>query len=49
MDIVTRRNQQESIGGVVEEGLEKVSWRDKMHTDEVFIRVNEERCLIKTI
>src|SRR5437867_10164094 len=30
-------------------GLEKISWRDKVHNDEVFVRVNEERCLIKTI
>ena len=30
-------------------GLEKRSWRDKIHTDEVFVRVNEEKCLIKTI
>ena len=30
-------------------GLEKISWRDKIHTDEVFVRVNEERCPIKTI
>ena len=30
-------------------GLEKRSWRDKINTDEVFERVNEEKCLIKTI
>src|SRR6266403_5301744 len=30
-------------------GLEKIRWRDKVHNDEVFARVNEERCLIKTI
>ena len=23
-------------------GLEKVSWRDKVHTDEVFVKVNED-------
>ena len=27
----------------------KISWRDKVHNDEVFARVNEERCLIKII
>ena len=30
-------------------GLEKISWRDKIRTDEVFTRVMEERCLIRTI
>ena len=30
-------------------GLEKISWRDKMHNDEVFARVKEERRLIRTI
>ena len=30
-------------------GLKKRSWRHKIHTDEVFVRVNEEKCLIKTI
>ena len=30
-------------------GLKKRSWRDKVHTDEVFVRVNEDRCLIKII
>ena len=30
-------------------GLEKISWRDKVHKYEVFARVKEERCLIRTI
>ena len=30
-------------------GLEKITWRDKIHNDEVFARVKEERCLIRTI
>ena len=30
-------------------GLEKISWRDKIRNDEVFARVVEERCLIRTI
>src|SRR5437899_2282062 len=30
-------------------GLEKISWRGKMHNDEVFARVMEERCMIRTI
>src|SRR3989442_9168974 len=30
-------------------GLEKISWRDKIHNVEVFARVREERCLIRTI
>ena len=30
-------------------GLEKISWRDKIHNDEVFAWVKEERCLIRTI
>src|SRR5206468_11749298 len=30
-------------------GLEKISWRDKIRNDEVFARVGEERCLIRTI
>src|SRR5437867_11459691 len=30
-------------------GLEKISWRDKIRNDEVFARVMEERCLIRTI
>ena len=30
-------------------GLEKISWRDKIHNDEVFARIMEERCLIRTI
>ena len=29
--------------------LKMSSWRDKMHSDEVLVRVNEERYLIKTI
>ena len=29
--------------------MEKRSWRNKIHTDEVFVRVNEEKGLIKTI
>src|SRR5437867_12463648 len=29
--------------------LEKITWRDKIHNDEVFARVMEERCLIRTI
>ena len=30
-------------------GLEKISWSDKIRNDEVFARVMEERCLIRTI
>src|SRR3989441_12710358 len=30
-------------------GLEKISWRDKIRNDEVFARVKEERCVIRTI
>src|SRR3989442_15923587 len=30
-------------------GLEKISWRDKIHNDEVFARVKEEQSLIRTI
>ena len=30
-------------------GLEKISWRDKIRNDEVFARVKEKRCLIRTI
>ena len=30
-------------------GLEKISWRDKIRNDEVFVRVMEERCMIRTI
>src|SRR3989442_12537512 len=30
-------------------GLKKISWRDKIHNDEVFAMVMEERCLIRTI
>src|SRR5437867_5072977 len=30
-------------------GLEKISWRDRIRNDEVFARVKEERCLIRTI
>ena len=30
-------------------GLKKISWRDKIHTDEVFVKANEEGSLIKTI
>src|SRR3989442_10162999 len=30
-------------------GLEKPSWRDKIRNDEVFVRVMEERCMIRTI
>ena len=29
--------------------MEKISWRDKIRNDEVFARVKEERCLIRTI
>src|SRR2546425_5537174 len=30
-------------------GLEKISWRDKIRNGEVFARVMEESCLIRTI
>src|SRR3989442_1673378 len=30
-------------------GLKKISWGDKICNDEVFARVKEERCLIRTI
>ena len=30
-------------------GLENITWRDKIHNDEVFAMVKEERCLIRTI
>src|SRR3989441_2504995 len=29
--------------------LEKISWRDKIRNDEMFARIKEERCLIRTI
>ena len=29
--------------------MERITWRDKIHNDEVFARVKEERCLIRTI
>ena len=29
--------------------MKKISWRDKIRNDEVFERVIEERCLIRTI
>ena len=30
-------------------GLEKISWMDKIHNEGVLARVEEERCLIRTI
>ena len=30
-------------------GLEKISWRDRIRNGKVFVRVKEERCLIRTI
>src|SRR5207247_10645465 len=42
-------NRLEALEAWLWRRLEKISWRDKVHDDEVCARVNEERCLIKTI
>ena len=42
-------NRLKALEAFLWRGLEKISWRDKMHTDEVFVRVNEERCRINEI
>src|SRR3989442_2040062 len=42
-------NRLEALGVWLWRGLEKISWRDKIRNDEVFARVKEERCLIRTI
>ena len=42
-------NRLEALEAWLWRGLEKISWRDKVNNDEVFVRVNEEKCLIKTI
>src|SRR6267154_4789456 len=50
MDVVTRQNQQvASIGDVVVERIEKISWSDKMKNEDVLKRVEEKSCLIRTI
>src|SRR2546425_1225815 len=42
-------NRLQALEAWLRRRLKKTSWRDKVHNDEVFVRVNEERCLIKTI
>src|SRR3989442_352334 len=42
-------NRLEALEVWLGRGLEKISWRDKIRNDEVFARVMEERCLIRTI
>src|SRR5437867_2386200 len=42
-------NRLEALNVWLWRGLKKISWRDKICSDEVFAMVKEERCLIRTI